>query len=360
MDDGRLQSVSLPKECVIPSNHPNQRLRQGGLAHIQSFRNNREDSANRVVWLAEEDYAADCADMADLESADAISVIIVNFNCGDLLVECVRSVFGSKVPVHVVVLDNCSTDSSVAILTATFGSNPKLTIVKNSRNFGFARACNLGLARAKGRYALFLNPDCLVNAKTLQRMLAVMDSHPRAAMAGCLIRNPDGSEQRGCRRQIPTPWASFVYVSRLYRLFGFNKLFKSFNMTGSLIPEKPIEVEAISGAFMFLRTDAIEEVGPLDEGYFLHCEDLDWCMRFQRAGYNILFVPGTEIIHYKGASTVHCRFRVEWHKHRSMIRFYKKHLRQRYPPALTWLITSSVWLRFGLRSVVLALGVKQK
>lgn len=257
--------------------------------------------------------------------------------------------------VNVVVCDNCSTDFSVAALNSVFGWNRNLTIIQNPGNLGFARACNVGLALAKGRYALLLNPDCRISSDTLHRMVSVLDNQSDVAMAGCLIRNPDGSEQRGCRRRIPTPWSSLVYVSHLFRLFGTNNWFKSFNLTGSPIPEKPTEVEAISGAFMLVKTEAIDSVGCLDEDYFLHCEDLDWCIRFQQAGYKILFVPDVEITHAKGTSSKNCRICVEWHKHRSMLRLYKKHLRRRYPLPLAGLITAGVWLRFAIQSIVLAL-----
>lgn len=349
------RSVFTLEQCASQTISPNRFLRKEGFPHIKSFRQKWKDKAKLPVWLANEEICVAVDGVANVETDYRISVIIVNFNCGKLLVECVQSVLASNMPVDVIVCDNCSTDSSVAALTSTFGAKPNLTIIQNSRNLGFARGCNLGLARSKGRYALFLNPDCRVYADTLLRMLAVMDDQPNAAMAGCLIRNPDGTEQRGCRRRIPTPWSSLIYATQLFRLFSVNDRFKSFNLTGSSIPENPTEVEAISGAFMLLRMEAIDTVGCLDEGYFLHCEDLDWCMRFQQAGYKILFVPDVEIIHAKGASSKNCRIRVEWHKHRSMIRFYKKHFRRPYSLPLVGLITGGVWLRFAIQSFILAL-----
>jgi hypothetical protein len=106
-------------------------------------------------------------------------------------------------------------------------------------------------------------------------------------------------------------------------------------------------VEAISGAFMFVRREALEQVGPLDEGYFLHCEDLDWCMRFQQAGWQVLFVPDVEVTHYKGHSSKHQPIKILWHMHRGMVRFYRKFFRARYPLPLMWLVVAGVWVRFS-------------
>ena len=205
-----------------------------------------------------------------------------------------------------------------------------------------------------------LNPDCVIRPDTIERMIAVMESDPYAAMAGCLIRNPDNSEQAGCRRFIPTPWRSLVRVLKLSTLFPGYPKFSSFNLTGHPLPSGPVSVEAISGAFMLLRRSAVEEVGLMDEGYFLHCEDLDWCMRFMRAGYKILFVPDVEIVHAKGASSADRPIRVEWHKHKGMIRFYRKFFWDHYPKALMSLVIPAVWARFAAKAVLLTFTRKTR
>lgn len=295
--------------------------------------------------------------MTDSKSGvNSISVLIVNFNGGDLLTECVRSALASTVPVEVLVCDNGSTDDSLAGLRRSLGDSPRLRIVENGANLGFARANNVVLPWAKGDYVLFLNPDCVIRPETIERMLAVMQANPDAGMAGCLIRNLDGSEQPGCRRYIPTPWRSFVRVFRLSRIFRSSPRFSSFILTGQPLPEHPAPVEAISGAFMFVRRSALDKVGPMDESYFLHCEDLDWCMRFRQARFTILFVPGVEIIHAKGVGSAGRPIYVEWHKHKGMIRFYRKFFRHQYPMLLMFMVILAVWARFA--TIAISVAVK--
>ncbi len=156
----------------------------------------------------------------------------------------------------------------------------------------------------------------------------------------------DGTEQAGCRRFVPTPRRSMVRVLRLHELIRNHPRFQPFIMMGLPLPETPVAVEAISGAFMLVRREALAAVGPMDENYFMHCEDLDWCMRFRVAGWKILFVPQARTVHWKGfCSTVH-PVAVEYHKHRGMVRFYNKFFRHQYPAGLMVLVVAAVWLRF--------------
>lgn len=277
-----------------------------------------------------------------------VSVVIVNFNGGLLLSEAVRSVLASSVAVDILVADNGSTDGSLELLRRSVGSDARLRIIENRRNLGFARACNLLLAQARGDYLLVLNPDALIQPDTLKHMVKVLQAHPEAGMAGCLIRNPDGSEQVGCRRAVPTPWRSLMRVLHLRRFFPHQPRFHDFVLTREPLPSIPVPVEAISGAFMLVRREVIERVGALDDGYFLHCEDLDWCMRARQAGWQILFVPDVEIVHYKGVCSRNRPVRVLWHAHKGMVRFYRKFFRHQYPLPLLALVVAAVWTRFGL------------
>ncbi|MBI4206953.1 MAG: glycosyltransferase [Betaproteobacteria bacterium] len=293
---------------------------------------------------------ANAADRAD----KLIDVVIVNYNAGPILTECVHSVLRSSVPVRVFVSDNGSADGSVEYLRATLDEHPFLTIVENHANLGFARGNNVVLPRCRGEFVLFLNPDCIIQPDTLERMRAAMEAYPLAGMAGCLVRNPDGTEQAGCRRFVPTPWRALVRVFRLARIFRNHPRFSSFILTGQPLPAHPTPVEAISGAFMFVRRSAMDYVGTMDEGYFLHCEDLDWCMRFRQAGFTILFVPGVEIVHAKGVGSAAHPIRVEWHKHKGMIRFYRKFFRRNYPTLLLFMVIAAVWVRFAALAATLA------
>ncbi len=284
-----------------------------------------------------------------------VDVIIVNFNSNGYLSRCVQSVLASTIPVRVFVIDNHSTDRSLSLLKDAAGADLRLHVIENKENLGFARGNNQALSMIKSDYVLFLNPDCVIAPDTLEGMISVMESHPEAGLAGCLIRNPDGSEQAGSRRYIPTPWRSVIQVFRLSKLFRSHPEFGTFNLAGQPLPDRPVSVEAISGAFMFVRRGAMEQVGPMDEKYFLHCEDLDWCMRYRMNGYNILFVPHIEIVHAKGVCGTDRPVRVEWHKHIGMIRFYRKFFRHQYPAGLMYLVMAMVWTRFTVLAALLSL-----
>lgn len=277
-----------------------------------------------------------------------VSVVIVNYNGGRLVAEAVQAVLRSTVPVQVLVCDNGSTDGSLSALRYLARFELRLKLIELERNLGFTRATNVALRQTSGEFLLLLNPDCMVHPDTLERMLKVLDGHPQAGMAGCLIRNPDGSEQVGCRRAVPTPWRSLVRVLHLNKLKPHHPRFQTFLLNREPLPRGPVPVESISGAFMLVRRQALEQVGLLDEGYFLHCDDLDWCMRFRRAGWQVLFVPEVEVVHFKGGCSGGRTLFVEWHKHKGMVRFYRKFFRHQYPLPLMGLVIAAVWARFAV------------
>lgn len=277
-----------------------------------------------------------------------VSVVIVNYNGGPYLLDTLRSVLASSVPVEALVVDNGSHDESVLLLRSELGQEPRLRIIENGANLGFARANNIGFAAARADHILVLNPDCVLEPDTLERMLAILERHPGVGMAGCLIRNPDGSEQAGCRRSIPTPWTGLLRALHLSLVLGGKERLNQVDLTHHPLPAGPVPVEAISGAFMLVRRPALDQVGPMDPGYFLHCEDLDWCKAFQQAGWHILFVPDVAILHHKGVCSNERPLFVLWHKHRGMVRFYRKFLRHSYSAPLNLLVVLGVWLRFAV------------
>lgn len=278
----------------------------------------------------------------------SISVVIVNYNAGSLLTDCIRS--AQNQVQQVIVIDNASSDSSLAEIEQKFSDDEKqqLTIKRLDRNVGFAAACNIGIRETITPFILFLNPDCILPANAIERLSQVLESNNRIGMVGGRLLNADGSEQGGSRRAIPTPWRAFVRASGLYRLAKFwPNLFFDFHLHRQPLPADPVEVEAISGALMLVRREAIDEVGVWDDRYFLHCEDLDWCMRFRQKGWQIFFVPDVQVLHHKGVCSQARPLFVAWHKHKGMLRFYQKFFRNRYPPILLWLVYASVWLRLG-------------
>jgi hypothetical protein len=275
----------------------------------------------------------------------SISVIVVNYNAGPLLVECIKSVFGQCD--EVIVVDNASSDASLLLLEQDLAVKPFLRVIRNEKNLGFAAACNIGASYAASQYLLFLNPDCLLDPGAATKLLEALNSDTNVGMVGGLLVNPDGTEQGGGRRAIPTPGLALIRALGLsYFAQRYPRLFSDFHLHNQPLPEQPIEVEAISGACMLVPKSIIEEIGLWDEGYFLHCEDLDWCLRLTRANKKILFVPNARILHYKGVCSHDRPIFVEWHKHKGMMRFYRKFFQNDYPGALMWLIEGGVWLRF--------------
>lgn len=278
----------------------------------------------------------------------ALSVIVVNYNAGPLLLDCVRSVLASDIAVEVCVSDNGSTDDSLEHLCSHLGEDPRVRVTRNAGNLGFAGANNRVLGFARAPFVLFLNPDCVVPPKVLGRMLSFMAATPEAGLAGCTIRNPDGSEQIASRRAIPDPWIGLVRLLCLEWLWPSLVKGKRLDRTDEPMPSGPVAVEALSGAFMLVRRAALDRVGPLDEGYFLHCEDLDWFVRFARAGWQIYLIPDVHVVHHKGACSAGRPIWVEWHKHRGMIRFFRKFQYDAYPLPLSLMVIIGIWIRFGL------------
>lgn len=280
-------------------------------------------------------------------ASDAVSLVIVNYNAGDLLEDCVSST-ANQVD-EVIVVDNASSDDSLAQLAAAFPGDRRLKIVRNRENLGFAAACNIGAEHSTGNYLFFLNPDCVLTPDSVKHLVRVLDDYPVVGMVGGLLLNPDGTEQPGGRRAIPTPWRSFVRAFGLSRFADrWPRLFFDFHLHKQPLPTHPIEVEAISGACMLVRRAAMQAVGHWDEGYFLHCEDLDFSMTLRGKGWKIMFVPDARIVHDKGGCSRSRPIFIEWHKHHGMMRFYRKFFRHQYPGPLMWLVALGIWLRFGL------------
>ncbi len=278
-----------------------------------------------------------------------ITTIIVNYNAGPVLVESVSAVIEQTG--EVILVDNDSRDQSLALVEAKFGQDARVKIIRNGANLGFAKACNIGAQAASQPFLFFLNPDCICAPHSVTRLYQSLLQNPQAGMVGGLLLNPDGTEQAGGRRLTPTPGRTLVRSFGLQRWAKrWPQLLVDFNLHQQPLPNAPLSVEAISGACMLVKPEALTQVGLWDEDYFLHCEDLDWCMRFRRAGWDILFVPDAPFSHAQGTCSKSRPLFVEWHKHKGMSRFYRKFFRQDYPLPLLWLVLAAIWVRFGRRS----------
>ncbi len=256
-----------------------------------------------------------------------ISVIIVNFNVKIFLNQALDSIQKalSGISAEIFVVDNASRDGSVALVKENF---PDVKLIENRSNAGFAKANNQAIKLAKGKYLVLINPDTLVQEDTFLLLLDFFKNCHDAGMVGCKILNPDGSLQLACRRSIPTPWIAFTKMVGLSRLFPKSHLFGKYNLTYQN-PDQVSVVDAISGSFMMVRSKVIQEIGMLDEQFFMYGEDLDWCFRIRQAGWKIYYVPDTKIVHYKGASTQKAHLDTLLVFYRAMLQFVRKHVRMK-------------------------------
>jgi len=245
-----------------------------------------------------------------------LSIIIVNWNTKNLLLQCLESVYQTikRIEMEVFVVDNGSIDGSVVAAKERF---PEVKFIQNEINLGFAMANNQALRLAKGRYLLLLNPDTQVKKGAIERLISFMDAHSEAGGAGAQLLNSDGSRQNSIAN-FPSLATELLNKSLLRWLFP-----KVFPGKERNYPE-PIEVDSVIGACMIIGRDAIEQVGLLDEDYFLFLEETDWCYRMKRAGWKIYHVPQAEIYHFqgKGVEIEKKKARVEYY--RSRYHFFKK------------------------------------
>ncbi|MBN2012915.1 glycosyltransferase [candidate division KSB1 bacterium] len=275
-----------------------------------------------------------------------LSIIIVNYNVKEFLEQTLLSVQKAATAIshEIFVVDNASSDGSVEMLHQKF---PHVRVIANKVNHGFAAANNQALKLAQGEFILVLNPDTVVQEDTFQLIINYMKSSPECGMVGCKILNPDGSLQLACRRSFPTPWVGFTRIIGLSRLFPKSKFFGRYNLT-YLNPDETCEVEAISGSFMFLRKQVMDEIGYFDESFFMYGEDLDWCYRIHQAGWKIVYLPETKIIHFKGESSKKARIDLTMQFYRAMQLFVEKHYQSRYFHLPQWFLVSGIFLRAGL------------
>lgn len=282
-------------------------------------------------------------------------IIVVNYNAGEWLQRSLKSALNySEGPISVV--DNKSTDSSVIDAQSQF-VDERINWILNTQNRGFAAANNQVLQELQADYAVLMNPDCELAENTLAEILSAFAEAPDMGMASCRILNSDGSLQKTCRRRFPTPWSALVRMLMLDKLFPNNPRFTNFDYGDNISSKTRLEfVEAISGAFMVVRQSALEDVGLLDEAYFMHCEDLDWCKRFELAGWKVGFVSGAQVVHAKGVSSKSRPLGVLWTLHLGMDRFFNKFYKAETSWPLRILVKLGIAVSFMVRAPMAVLG----
>ena len=282
---------------------------------------------------------------------DTLSVIIVNWNAGEALNDCLESLSVSRAwcgELEILLVDNASTDGSQARAIREY---PGIKLLQNAGNCGFAPAVNRGLSLAAGELALLLNPDVVLNPTAILLLADFMAHHPEAAVVGPKLLNRDGTVQGSARRD-PSPWTGlFGRSTPLTRLFPNNPVSRRELPGLRHVGDDPLEVDWVSGACLLVRRAAHEHVGLMDERFFLFWEDADWCLRFRRAGWKVYYLPAASGTHQVGVSRAQRPVRSALDFHRSAYRFYRKHhpFSSLHPVML--LLTSGLLISFGIRAL---------
>lgn len=277
---------------------------------------------------------------------DRLQIVVVTYGRPDLVERCLSSVLRSapeKTTVHVV--DNNSPDDTADVIAASF---PEVTLHRNASNDGFAAANNTILADITAQYVLLLNPDTEIEPGILDHLLDNMDQRQDIGVLGCRLVTADGSLDHAAKRRIPSPWTAARYFA--LRLVGRTGTAYTAPDVGEF---EVADVEAVNGAFMLVRAEAIREVGLLDGRYWMYAEDLDWCVRMRSAGWRVVYDGRVSATHVKGGSSGTARpLRLNFHFHRSMALFYLKH--QRGYLLVDACVVVGICLRFVLSSAASA------
>jgi GT2 family glycosyltransferase len=301
-----------------------------------------------------------------------LAVIIVNYNVCDLLRDCLNSVYASTgLAFDVCVVDNASPDGSADMVAREF---PQVKLIRNTDNLGYAAANNRGLklfgfgepgaeighqAAVESaisqqqseipRYALLLNPDTVVPPDAFARMIDLMDRNPSFGVSGPKLVRRDGSLDLACRRSFPSVEVSFWRLTKLSKIFPKSRRFGRYNMT-YLDPDQPAEIDAVVGAFMLVRREAIQQAGLLDEAFWMYGEDLDWAYRIKARGWTVYYYPAVVVTHVKRAASSQDNAgaaRAKYEFDRAMWLFYRKHYRAATPRPIDALVRLGLGLKGG-------------
>jgi N-acetylglucosaminyl-diphospho-decaprenol L-rhamnosyltransferase len=273
--------------------------------------------------------------------AAQLDVVIVSFRCEALLRQCLRSLEANPPsrPMSVHVVDNASGDGTAEMVAREF---PEVSLTRNTRNAGFAAANNLAIRQGDAAYVLVLNPDTMVTTGALDRLLSLIDSRPEIAVSGPRLELPDGNIDHAGKRSFPTPLGALGHFSGLGRRPDSPRALAQY--TAPAVESGP--VDAVNGAFMLIRREALEQVGGFDEGYWMYMEDLDLCYRFARAGWTTWYEPSVTVIHVKAGTTGPRRSaRLNRAFHYGMYRFYRKHYARERNPLLNFAVYTGILLK---------------
>ena len=253
----------------------------------------------------------------------AVSVIIVSYKVRYYIEQCLNSVLRSVPDAQILVVDNKSDDGSVEYLRERF---PQAEVIANDYNAGFGKANNIALAKAIGKYVLFLNPDTVVAERTIPGCVEYMDAHPEVGAVGVRMQYGDGRFALESRRSLPTPSVSFWHMTGLGRMFPKSKVFARYHLT-YLDRDGECPIDVVSGAYMFTRKEVLDKTGGFDESFFMYGEDIDLSYRIKLEGYQNRYLP-LPIVHYKGESTIKTSYRYAKVFYDAMLIFFNKHFKR--------------------------------
>jgi len=249
-----------------------------------------------------------------------LSVVIVNYQTFEMTKNTINSILEHSYPFsyEIIVVDNASSDDSLSRLQEYF--KDKVKFIASSENNGSAAGNNQALRQVNSDYVLLLNSDTIVWENTLENIYAYMENHEDVGACGCRVRLEDGQLDKACKRSFPNVKNSF------FRLFHIptNSKDDNYNLT-DLADDGIYEIDCLTGAFMFMRKSALDEVGLLDETFFMYGEDIDLCYRIKQGGWKIVYYGESSITHLKGASSKKQKNKLIYEFYRAMYIYYKKH-----------------------------------
>jgi len=279
-----------------------------------------------------------------------LTVIIVSWNVCDLLRRCLISMpdaypspaTGPSTPtspplqIELIVVDNASADGSADMVRAEF---PGVRLIVNDGNRGFTAANNQGLAEAQGRYLLLLNPDTEIVDDALTTMVQYMDAHPEVGALGPRLRHPDGSRQSS-RRRFPTLATALVESTVIQQWWADNRILRRYYMADT--PDNAVQaVDWLVGACLLVRRQVYEQIGGLDEGFFMYSEELDWCKRIKDAGWEIVYLPSATVIHHEGKSSEQVVPARHIYFQGSKVRYFRQHHGSCQAETLRWFLLAT-------------------
>lgn len=265
----------------------------------------------------------------------SVGVIIVSYRTGPALSRCLEALSALGGVDEIILVDNGNNDGEARALDAFVVANSRARLLRGQGNIGFGAGNNLAARASRSTTLVFVNPDAILAPDGVSRLVGALSATPPPALVGGDLRDGEGRPERGSRRDTLTLWRAFTSFSGLSRLERFAPALRDFNRHADPMPNAPVRVGAISGALFAIRREDFEGLGGFDEGYFIHCEDIDLCRRVQAKGWPVVFAPGPHGLHLRSTSDVDPRF-IAQHKARGMARYLSKFARGPIERVAAW------------------------